>query len=138
MADSTNLGTLLKLSTSGSGGAYTAVAGVTKLTPPAIKNPAVESTNHNSPTYKTWISGGQVELTPIKSVISMDKSVSGSMVGYATSGSVYYWQVVFPNSQTWQFQGLLTEFTPGDADAQKPDMLQATCTIQPSGSMIMS
>lgn len=137
MPDLSNFGTLLKTSASGSG-TYTAVAGLVKLEPPTIKNPKIDSTAHDSGTFKKAIYSNSVEISDFKGTFSMSGCAVDIFSGSLINGTPGYFQLYFPSTKTWTFPALVTEFGVTGADAQSPDLLQAEVTFSPSGSLVIA
>jgi len=133
--DFSNYGTVLA---SVSGSSTTTLAGLIKLDAPAVKNPKIESTNHGSGGKKTYISGSLVEIDDFKGTFSFDTTTATTMYNACTGGTLGTYKITFPNSQSWQFTSLVTEFQPEGSDATSPELLQYSVTFSPSGSMVIT
>lgn len=137
MTDSTNYGILVGYATSGS--TYTNIASLYNVGVPTISNPEIESTNHGSGGYKTFIPSNLVEVGEFKLGVGWDSTdISGSFVTWTKTGTNLLWQITFPNARKWNFAGFIKEFAPTDFDATSPALHMADLTIRSTGSIVLS
>lgn len=133
-----NYGTLLyQMSSSGSSGSATLLGALTKLEPPAIKAPTINTRNHGSGIYPQAIFGGVLEIDPFSATFSFDKTDMATMQANCISGSPMNLKVLFPNTQAWYFSGLISEWSPQGADSNSPELLSVKVGITPTGTMII-
>jgi len=119
-----------------SGSVVTPVAGLVKLAMPKIKNEKVEATSHDSGGYKEFVSGNLVEVEDFSGTFAFISGNVSKYLSYLTSGCVANYEIQCPNSVKFDFPALITEFTPGEADANKPELLNVEITFSPSGSIV--
>ena len=131
MADKTNYGTLLKKAT-------TSIGELVKIDPPEYTNPTVESTNHSSGGVRQFISGGLREMTAFKATINYDIANIATLVTDLVAGTKAAYTILFPDASSMRFSAIPTSIKPLSADAQKPDVLQAEITFQPTDSLDLS
>jgi len=131
MTDFSSYGTLLY---SGS----TVIAGLVKLESPKIKNAKINTTNHGSGGYTTFISGSLTEIDDFKATFSFDGTTNATLYSALIAGTIGSYKIAFPNSKSWTFNALVTEFQPEGSDAQSPELLQYSVTFSPSGSMVVA
>jgi hypothetical protein len=139
MTDYTNYGNLLYTSTtSGSAGTFTLVAGVVKLEPGAVKVATVDARNHGSGKYPSKISGCVVEIDDFKATLSYSGSSLDSMYTDMINGTAEHFKLAFTNGKNWYFDALLSEWAAESADAQSPELLQVSISMEPTGTMIIA
>lgn len=126
--DRTNYGALLKKST-------TVIGEVVSLDFPELTNEALESTNHSSGGYKSYISGKLIELTEFSATVNFT-SISGIMTDLV-AGTEGSYGIYFPDvdTTTFTFGAYVVGFKPETADATKPDVLKATVRFRPTGTV---
>jgi hypothetical protein len=135
MTDYTNYSTSLATM---SGSVATIIAGLVKLDSPKISNKKINTTNHGSNGHTTFISGSLLEIDDFKATLSFEGTDSATLYSALIAGTMGSYRISFPNSKTWSFSALVTEFQPEGADAQSPEMLQYSVTFSPSGSMVVA
>lgn len=140
MTDTTNFGSLLYVqTTSGSASSGSAIAELIKLEPPKIKHPKINTTKHGTVnTTATYIYSGVIEIDDFKATLSYSGSSVDTLLTNMTSGTTGYYKIAFPNSKNWYFSALVSEFQVEGADAQSPEILQASVTFSPTGPMIVA
>lgn len=137
MTDVSNYG--VKIGTSATGAEpYVDIAGLVKLDAPKLKNSAVDSTNHGSGGVAEKVSSGLVEVDDIKATFSFVESAMTTLTTACTAGTLMHFKITFPNTQTWTFNGFITEFAPAGADAGSPELLTADVTIAVTGAMTIA
>jgi hypothetical protein len=127
----TNYGTLLKKAT-------TSIGELVKIDPPEYTNPAVEATNHASGGVRNFISGGLREMTAFKATINYKIADIALLVTDLVAGTNAAYTVLFPDASSMRFHAIPTSIKPLSADAQKPDVMQAEITFQPTDSLDLS
>jgi len=134
MSQFTNAGTLVYYGTTG-GSIVNVIGEMKNVNPPSIKNSTIDVASHNT-LRKDKISGRVTELTDMTLTIGYDKgTTSASLIPFVSSGSTLFFKIVYPNAETWLFQGICNEFKPLPADIDNPSELRADVTISCSGSM---
>lgn len=128
MAESTNYGiTLMKGAAS--------IGSIVSLDPPELINEAVESTNHGSGGYKTFLSSELIELSEFSATILMDNVDSALLITDLEAGTAATYTMTFPSGESFGFDALVTKFKPESADATKPEAAKATVTFRPTGTI---
>lgn len=115
-----------------------AIGGVTKIDFPELVNEAVESTSHGSGGKKEYISSNLCGLSEFKVTISYAISVSADIITDVKAGTSSQYKITFPNTDVWTFNAIPTKFKPIGGDAQKPELLAAEITFQPTGDMTIA
>jgi hypothetical protein len=137
MADISNLNTLLYSGSSIDN--TTTLVGSIKIEPPELKNAKVESTQHGSTTYKTYVYSRQIDPGDLKLTTSMTNAVMLAMSGSLTGSTQGYFKIMFPvSSGCMVFPALVTSFKPGAADSQQPTLQTCDVILSPSGSITFS
>lgn len=119
-------------------GSATEIAGLVKLAPPKFKNEKLDATTHDSGGWKEFISSNLVEIEDFTATYAFDNTVVSKYFSYFTSGCVANYEIQFPNSVKYDFSALITEFAPGEADSNKPELTTVEVTFSASGSMVVS
>lgn len=112
---------------------------VVSIDPPEYMTAAIESTNHGSGGVREFVSGGLSEMSQFKTTVNYVKANIASLVTKKNAGTKSTYTITFPGSQGVQsFSALVTSIKPLPADAQKPEMLKAEITFQPSDALGLS
>ena len=127
----TNYGTLLKKAT-------TSIGSVVSIDPPEYMNPAVESTNHSSGGVRKFVSGGLREMAEFKVTINYEIADIATLTTDLVAGTKAAYTILYPDNSSQRFQAIPTSIKPQPADAQKPEVLKAEITFQPSDSLDLS
>lgn len=120
----------------GGTGAFTDIAELRNITPPALTRKPIETTNQNS-VDDSFVVGlmRRGELS-----FEIGWLPSGSTHGFASGGLVYAfkngtldgYRITYPDNSTWIFSGYVVGIAPS---APVDDGLTANVTIRPSGTM---
>ena len=127
----TNYGTLLKKAT-------TSIGAVVSIDPPEYMNPAVESTNHSSGGVRKFVSGGLRQMAEFKVTINYEIADIATLTTDMVAGTKAAYTILYPDNSSQRFQAIPTSIKPQPADAQKPEVLKAEITFQPSDSLDLS
>jgi len=127
----TNYGTLLKKAT-------TSIGSVVSIDPPEYMNPAVESTNHSSGGVRKFVSGGLRQMAEFKVTINYEIADIATLTTDLVAGTKAAYTILYPDNSSQRFQAIPTSIKPQPADAQKPEVLKAEITFQPSDSLDLS
>ena len=127
----TNYGTLLKKAT-------TSIGSVVSIDPPEYMNPAVESTNHSSGGVRKFVSGGLRQMAEFKVTINYEIADIAALTTDLVAGTKAAYTILYPDNSSQRFQAIPTSIKPQPADAQKPEVLKAEITFQPSDSLDLS
>ena len=127
----TNYGTLLKKAT-------TSIGSVVSIDPPEYMNPAVESTNHSSAGVRKFVSGGLRQMAEFKVTINYEIADIATLTTDLVAGTKAAYTILYPDNSSQRFQAIPTSIKPQPADAQKPEVLKAEITFQPSDSLDLS
>jgi hypothetical protein len=127
----TNYGTLLKKAT-------TSIGSVVSIDPPEYMNPAVESMNHSSGGVRKFVSGGLRQMAEFKVTINYEIADIATLTTDLVAGTKAAYTILYPDNSSQRFQAIPTSIKPQPADAQKPEVLKAEITFQPSDSLDLS
>jgi hypothetical protein len=123
-----------------SGAAYVTIGEVVSIDPPEYSNAAVEATNHGSSGGQAeWVAGKLLRMSEFKVKLNYVSANIATLVTDMTAGTKSQYQILYPSdSDKQKFYALVTGVKPLPADAQKPDVMQAEITFQPSDSISLS
>lgn len=111
------------------GGVFTAVAGVTSITPPNYTRDAIEHTDMASPSEAREYLAGLIDAGEVTIELNYVPSASDVIIAALTTGLGAF-RITFPNGVTWTFLAVPTNYAPG---APLDDKLTATATFKISG-----
>ena len=134
----TDYGIQLKRGNGATPEVFTAIASVVNMPGPELINAAVQSTTHDSGGYRAFISGALKELAEFAITINYTPATpqygaTSGLIYDLINGTVRNYQVVFPDTTTWSFAALVTNFAPAEADSASPNPLTAVVTFRPTG-----
>jgi hypothetical protein len=130
-------GTIVWRQPSGSG-AFSAIAELRDITPPALSRNAIETTNQND-SDDSYVVGirrrGDMTFNLGFLPSGASHGISAGLMKSWQDGLKDGWKVVFPDSSVWIFSGYITNIGPS---APVDDGLVADVTIRPTGAMSFS
>lgn len=139
MSDYSNYGTTFyTMTSSGSGGSATIVAGVTNIDPPSITMPMVTTTNHSSGSFMTQIASGVVEIDDFTATLSYSGSTVSALFDAVVTGTELHYKILFKNNEACYFSAVPSGWQALGADSQSPEMSQVELTFSPSGTVIVT
>lgn len=121
MAGVDAFGTQFKRGDGGGPEVFTAVANVTKITPPAIKRETLDVTAHDSPNAWMEFLGGLKDGGEVSIEVNYNPGLHDAMLADLDDDEPRNYQIVFPDalSTTWDFAAILTSYAPDAAPDAK-------------------
>lgn len=135
MTDVSNFGVVLKEGTGGPPLVYATVGSITNIDIPELISESIEVTNHAG-TWREHISSDLSSLGEF--TITIGYLATETFTDYMLASSVKHWQILFPNTVTWTFDGLITKVKPSDSEASSPEQLCLDVTFVPTGECVIA
>lgn len=120
----------------------TSVGEIISVGVPEIIQEAVETTNHSSNGWKTFIPSGLKELGEFELTLIAGSTVFNTIYADMTGETVAEYTVDYPTGSTnltdWSFMAFPTSVKIEDMDATKPEAMTFKVKFQSSGSLTVA